>query len=73
MSTFTSRPAADFGFEEILYAKADWVARITINRPEVYNCYSAKTLQEMTVAFRDAAWDDSVAVVVLTGAGAKAP
>jgi enoyl-CoA hydratase/carnithine racemase len=72
MSTFSSRPAADFGFGEILYDKADWVARITINRPEVYNCYSAKTLQEMTLAFRDAAWDDSVAVVVLTGAGEKA-
>ncbi len=72
MNTFTSRPAADFSFEQILYQKADWIARITINRPEVYNCYSAKTLQEMTLAFRDAAWDDSVAVVVLTGAGEKA-
>ena len=72
MKTFTSRPPADFGFEQILYEKADWVARITINRPEVYNCYSARTLQEMTLAFRDAAWDDSVAVVVLTGAGEKA-
>jgi enoyl-CoA hydratase/carnithine racemase len=72
MSTFTPRPAAGFGFEEILYQKADWVARITINRPAVYNCYTSRTLQEMTQAFRDAAWDDSVAVVVLTGAGEKA-
>jgi len=72
MSTFTARPAAAFGFEEILYQKADWVARITINRPAVYNCYTSRTLQEMTQAFRDAAWDDSVAVVVLTGAGEKA-
>ena len=72
MSTFQPRAAADFGFEQILYEKADWVARVTINRPQVYNCYSAQTLQEMTVAFRDAAWDDSIAVVVLTGAGDKA-
>ena len=72
MSSFTPRPAAGFGFEEILYQKADWVARITINRPAVYNCYTSRTLQEMTQAFRDAAWDDSVAVVVLTGAGEKA-
>jgi enoyl-CoA hydratase/carnithine racemase len=72
MSTFTPRPAAGFGFEEILYQKSDWVARITINRPAVYNCYTSRTLQEMTQAFRDAAWDDSVAVVVLTGAGEKA-
>jgi enoyl-CoA hydratase/carnithine racemase len=72
MSTFTPRPAAGFEFEEIIYQKADWVARITINRPAVYNCYTSRTLQEMTQAFRDAAWDDSVAVVVLTGAGEKA-
>ena len=72
MSTFTSRPAASFGFDQILYQKADWVATVTINRPDVYNCYTAQTLQEMTQAFRDASWDDAVAVVVLTGAGEKA-
>ncbi|HVD00415.1 MAG TPA: enoyl-CoA hydratase-related protein [Candidatus Dormibacteraeota bacterium] len=72
MSSFTPRAAADFGFDEILYEKKEWVATVTINRPQVYNCYSAHTLQEMTVAFRDAAWDDGVAVVVLTGSGEKA-
>ena len=72
MSTFTSRPAASFAFDQILYQKADWVATVTINRPDVYNCYTAQTLQEMTQAFRDASWDDAVAVVVLTGAGEKA-
>jgi enoyl-CoA hydratase/carnithine racemase len=72
MSSFTPRPAADFAFDEILYSKKDWVATVTINRPQVYNCYSARTLQEMTEAFRDSAWDDGVAVVVLTGAGEKA-
>ena len=72
MSTFESPPVTSFGFEQILYTKADWVATVTINRPQVYNCYSAQTLREMTQAFRDAAWDDAVAVVVLTGAGEKA-
>ena len=72
MSSFARRPAADFGFDEIIYEKKDWVATVTINRPQVYNCYSAHTLQEMTQAFRDASWDDAVAVVVLTGAGEKA-
>ncbi|MBI3930275.1 MAG: enoyl-CoA hydratase/isomerase family protein [Armatimonadetes bacterium] len=62
----------DFDFQEILYEKKDWVARITINRPEVYNAYSTLTLREMTRAFQDASWDDAVAVVVLTGAGDKA-
>ena len=72
MKSFQPRPPADFGFAEILYEKKDWVATVTINRPQVYNCYTANTLQEMLSAFRDAAWDDAVAVVVLTGAGEKA-
>ena len=59
-------------FTEILYEKRDWVARLTINRPEVYNAYSSTTLREMTRAFRDAAQDDRVGVLVLTGAGNRA-
>jgi enoyl-CoA hydratase/carnithine racemase len=38
----------------------------------VYNAYSSDTLREMTEAFRDAEVDDSVGVMVLTGAGDKA-
>jgi enoyl-CoA hydratase/carnithine racemase len=72
MSVFQPRHATDFAFDEINYEKSDWVATITINRPHVYNCYTANTLQELRDAFRDAAWDDSIAVVVLTGAGDKA-
>ena len=72
MSNFTGRPAESFDFQEILYTKKDWVATVTINRPHVYNCYSTLTLQEMITAFKDAAWDDGVAVIVLTGAGDKA-
>jgi enoyl-CoA hydratase/carnithine racemase len=72
MSSFEPREASDFEFDQILYFKQDGIARVTINRPHVYNCYSARTLQEMTAAFKDASWDDSIAVVVLTGAGDKA-
>jgi enoyl-CoA hydratase/carnithine racemase len=72
MAVFTGKPVEEFKFEEIIYEKKDWVATITINRPHVYNCYSTKTLQELCVAYKDASWDDSVAVVVLTGAGEKA-
>ncbi|MBI4491958.1 MAG: enoyl-CoA hydratase/isomerase family protein [Chloroflexi bacterium] len=61
-----------FGFQDILYDKRDWVATVTFNRPHAYNAYTANTLQELTRAFRDAAWDDRVAVLVLTGAGDKA-
>jgi enoyl-CoA hydratase/carnithine racemase len=59
-------------FQEIIYEKKDWVATVTINRPGVYNAFSLRTLQEMAEAFRDAAFDDRVAVVVLTGAGDRA-
>ncbi|MDE3229385.1 MAG: enoyl-CoA hydratase/isomerase family protein, partial [Chloroflexota bacterium] len=72
MTNFPGRDPESFGFEEILYTKRDWVATVTMNRPDKYNAYSYRTLQEMTQAFRDASWDDAVAVVVLTGAGEKA-
>ncbi|HKZ59064.1 MAG TPA: enoyl-CoA hydratase-related protein [Candidatus Thermoplasmatota archaeon] len=64
--------AGSFGFEDILYSKADWVATVTFNRPRVYNSYRTQTLIELREAFRDATVDDAVAVIVLTGAGDKA-
>ncbi len=72
MTNFPAKDPESFGFEEIIYTKRDWVATVTINRPDKYNAYSYHTLQEMTLAFRDASWDDQIAVVVLTGAGEKA-
>ncbi|MFQ5890090.1 MAG: enoyl-CoA hydratase-related protein [Gemmatimonadota bacterium] len=72
MTQFDSTPAEAFGFGEILYAKADWVATITINRPHRYNAYSTSALEELATAFRDAAFDDAVAVIVLTGVGHRA-
>jgi enoyl-CoA hydratase/carnithine racemase len=71
-SPLTGHPAESLGFEDILYEKRDWVARVTINRPEAYNAYTTHTLTELRDAFRDAAHDDGVAVLVLTGAGDKA-
>ena len=59
-------------FTDIIYEKKDWVARVTINRPAAYNAYTDHTLREMSAAFRDAAGDNSVAVLVLTGAGDRA-
>ncbi len=72
MPPFTPRPAEEFTFREILYTKKEWVATVTMNRPHVYNAYSATSLHEMIQAFQDASWDDSIAVLVLTGAGDKA-
>jgi enoyl-CoA hydratase/carnithine racemase len=61
-----------YNFSHILYEKNDYVATVTINRPEVLNCLNLTTLREMSTAFEDASWDDSIAVVVVTGAGDRA-
>lgn len=72
MGHFETRPADAFDFQEVGYAKADWIATITINRPHNFNAYSTRALEELTTAFRDAAFDDGVGVIVLTGAGTQA-
>ncbi len=59
-------------FTDILYEKTEGVARITINRPEVYNALRGKTTDEMVVALEDASGDDEVRVVVVTGSGPNA-
>lgn len=65
--------AADsFGFEMIRYEKYDGRAKITINRPEVYNAFNFQTFKEMTRAVEDASWDDEIGVLILTGSGEKA-
>lgn len=58
--------------KDVLYEKTNGIAKITINRPEVYNAFRGRTIQELILAFRDA-WDDNrIGVVILTGAGEKA-
>lgn len=59
-------------YEDIIFDKKDGVARITINRPQKYNAFRAKTCEELLSALHDAGWDRSVGVIVLTGAGDKA-
>jgi len=65
----------DLGFKDILYQKHHRVqgaAWITINRPEAMNSFTAETLAEMRQAVDDANADDSVGVIVITGAGNRA-
>ena len=61
-----------FQFEDIIYERRAGVARVTINRPETYNALRTRTAAELLIALEDAATDDTVGVVVLTGAGNKA-
>jgi 2-ketocyclohexanecarboxyl-CoA hydrolase len=59
-------------YQDILYVKENGIATITINRPNAYNAFRANTCEEMIDAFKDADFDKSIGVVVLTGAGDKA-
>ena len=59
-------------YEDILFEKQDGRANITINRPDRYNAFRGQTITELNDAFHDAWTDDTIGVVVLTGAGEKA-
>lgn len=56
-------------YEDILYHKADGIAKITINRPHKRNAFRPKTVFELYDAFVDAREDTSIGVVLLTGVG----
>ncbi|WP_440713323.1 enoyl-CoA hydratase-related protein [Gordonia sp. FQ] len=59
-------------FEDITYEVDGPAGIITINRPERYNAFRAKTVDELIAAFQQAWSDRNVRAVILTGAGEKA-
>jgi len=59
-------------YETILVERRDRVAIITINRPEKRNALNIQTRAEGAAVLDELRADDSVRVVVLTGAGDKA-
>ncbi len=56
-------------FKFITYEVAGGVAKITLNRPEVYNALNDGITYELQDAWEVVAKDDQVRVVVLTGSG----
>jgi naphthoate synthase len=56
-------------YGDILYHKADGIAKITINRPEKRNAFRPETVAQLIDAFTDARDDQRIGVVLLTGAG----
>ncbi len=56
-------------YKDLTYKKADGVARIAFNRPEVRNAFRPQTVSELIDAFYDAQEDLSIGVVILTGEG----
>lgn len=59
-------------YTDIIYERADGIARVTINRPEVRNAFRPETVAEMIDAFQHIRDDASTGVVLFRGAGDKA-
>ena len=59
-------------YSDIRYHKAEGIAKITTNRPEVHNAFRPRTVTEMSAALDDARNDPEIGVIILTGEGDKA-
>ena len=59
-------------FQDIEYEKAEGIAKITINRPNVRNAFRPLTIKEIQLALGDAREDPSIGVIILTGKGKEA-
>lgn len=59
-------------YEEIKFESFEGIAKITINRPRYYNAFTPLTNQEMIEAIDYCRYEDSIGVVIFTGAGDKA-
>ena len=57
---------------DITYEVENGVGWVTINRPERYNAFRGRTVDELIWAFKSAWADSAVGVIVLTGAGDRA-
>ena len=59
-------------YTDILFEQLGGIAKITINRPRVYNAFRPKTNMEMLDAMNICRERNDIGVVILTGAGDKA-
>ena len=59
-------------YSDILFESYEGIAKITINRPQVYNAFRPETNMQMIEAMDICRERNDIAVIVLTGAGDKA-
>ncbi|MGD9933381.1 MAG: 1,4-dihydroxy-2-naphthoyl-CoA synthase [Dehalococcoidia bacterium] len=59
-------------YDDILFTKADGIARISFNRPEVHNAFRPRTVLELIDAFNKARDDSDIGVILFTGEGGRA-
>jgi enoyl-CoA hydratase len=72
LNTQNSKLEIRMSYENILYECDGALATITVNRPKVLNALSQATIAELGAALRAAEADETVRVVIITGAGTKA-
>jgi enoyl-CoA hydratase len=56
-------------YENIIYEKSDYIARITLNRPKTLNAMCPELNDEISKAITEANEDDEVKVIIFKGAG----
>src|ERR1035438_8602295 len=56
-------------YRKILYSAEQGIARITLNRPEKRNALDAELISEVRDTMRNSARDETIRVVLITGAG----
>ncbi|OGT89520.1 MAG: 1,4-dihydroxy-2-naphthoyl-CoA synthase [Gammaproteobacteria bacterium RIFOXYA12_FULL_61_12] len=64
--------ACNSPFTDIRYLRAEGIARISINRPQVRNAFRPETINELIAAFHHAHHDPQIGAIILTGEGTDA-
>ena len=59
----------DMTFQDIIYEKSEDVATLKLNRPHKLNALTLNSYKEIAQALEDAAQDESIRIIVMTGEG----
>lgn len=57
------------GYEQITFEVSDWIATVTLNRPDKLNAWTMQMEREYRAALLEAEERDDVRVIIVTGAG----
>ncbi|HEY7151915.1 MAG TPA: enoyl-CoA hydratase-related protein [Solirubrobacterales bacterium] len=69
MTTATSQGSPPSGYETLIWEQAGAVGRLTLNRPDTLNAWTAQFGSELKQVVEKEAADESVRAVLITGAG----
>ena len=56
-------------YKNIIYEKSDYIARVTLNRPQTLNAMCPELNNDISKAIKEINQDDDVKVVIFKGAG----